>query len=125
MTLRKHYISYRRDFVGLVTGVADHQPHWVMDDCPNCALGGSYPCEHPDILVCGVCLDEWPCDTIRVVAAELKELGRLLPSIEGWKDPGPAIVEGLTKQIVLKRAAALLRGVRKSDAQHQDQSDLS
>lgn len=113
MTLRRRYITYRREFAGLVTGVTTHQPYWSQGDCPNCALGGSVPCgPHPDILVCSECLDEWPCDTIRTVAAELRVVGRDY----GIRDP--------IRRTLLKRAAALLRGVRKHDAQHQDQSDL-
>ena len=110
MTLRSRYITYRSDFVGLVTGVSDHQPTWAGGDCPSC---GTVPCYHPDLLVCAFDDEEWPCETIRVVAAELRTAGRDY----GVRDP--------VRRTLVKRAAALLRGVRRRNAQYQDQSSLS
>lgn len=96
--IRTRPLVRSNQFVGLVVGVQDHQPYWAGVDCPWC---GSAPCgPHPDILACEVCGDEWPCDTIRAVAASLKALSR---------SPEPELQ--VASYTLRKSAAALLRGV--------------
>lgn len=61
-------IERRHDPLGPTTplfeGVAEHQPQWDSQECPQCEEG---QCSgHDDVLSCSDCDAEWPCSAIRV-----------------------------------------------------------
>jgi len=52
--------------------VGNHEPMWDSTDCYSC---GSAPCgPHPDVLTCGDCADDWPCNAVLTAAAELDQM---------------------------------------------------
>lgn len=102
------------DLPARIGALGVHAPRWEVVDCPSC---GSAPCgPHPDVLACGECSDDWPCNVAANVA---EELDRQASDLERRSDNVPMGREGHGVERVgtlrdvasrLRDRASLLRG---------------